>query len=63
MPKTPVNKNRHVERRDNYVRCAGQPPIMSPETNSMLAEESLNEPFRERIQSSYPAHQPTAFLP
>jgi hypothetical protein len=49
MPKTPFNKNRHVERRDNYVRCAGQPPIMSPETNSMLAEESLNEPFRERI--------------
>ena len=62
VPKTPVDKNGHVELRNDYVRRAEQPPIMPPETNSVPTEEPLDEPFRERIRSTYTAHQPTAFL-
>jgi hypothetical protein len=60
VPKTPVNKNGHLEARDDYVRRSRQVSIMSPETNFGLQEEFLNEPFGERIRPVHLAHQPTA---
>jgi hypothetical protein len=38
-----------MELRNDYVRRAWQPPIVSPETNSVPPQESLDEPFREGI--------------
>jgi hypothetical protein len=46
VPKAPVDENRHIELRNDYVRRAWQPLIVSPETNLVPPEESLNEPFR-----------------
>jgi hypothetical protein len=52
VPKAFIDENGHMELRNNYVRRAGQPPIVSPETNSVPTEESLDEPFREGIRSA-----------
>jgi hypothetical protein len=46
VPKTPVDENGHVELGNDYVRRAGQPLIVSPETNSVPPQESPDEPFR-----------------
>jgi hypothetical protein len=49
MTKAPVHENHHPRPENDDVRRARQAAVVTPETNSVLAQEFLYEPFRERI--------------